>query len=192
MSLSKILGPTAARKPHKIVTLTPDDFADRYEGRPRSNVAIGLLMLGERDVDVARAQAAKHIADPTMFTTKDGGVTDEQARDEAYNDALVRWAVAKATCNPNDVSQPYFDMAEDTIAIALRPEAIRFLWDELILLSKGKGSVAPPATDEEIAAVVDMLDRGLIKSLAETNQVELRKLLAHVHAVLSVVDETDG
>jgi hypothetical protein len=188
MKLGAALG--TARRPPRTVTLRTADFADTYESKPKADVAIGLRALSERDLDTARAQAARLVSE--KYADKGDGVTDREACDEAFNDALMRWAVAKATCNPNDATAPYFDMAEDVIAIALTPEAIRMLWDQLVILMKGIASAVPEATDEEIVELAGMLDRGLLTELVDVQQTELRKLLAHVHAALAALEQNDG
>ncbi len=178
-----------ARKAPRVVVLDPDHFSDTFEAKPQQAVAVGLRLVGERDIDIARAQAARRVSE--MFSTSDDETTDETAKDEAYNDALMRWVVARATCKANDISAPYFDCAEDTIGVALTPAAIVKLWDELILLQKGKGSPSPPATDEEVRSLVDQLDRGLLSRLGGSQETEVRKLLAYCHAVLTATDD-DG
>lgn len=185
-AFSQVAGARASRPP-RIVTLRPDHYADTYADKPRSEVAVGLRLVSERDLDTARAQAASMVA--TMFLDNDDEVTDLVAQDEAYNAALIRWAIAKATCDPNDSSRPFFDMAEDVIGMALTTEALRFLWDELILLHKGKGSAAPPATDEELHKLAEHLDVGSMKLLDDATQLELRKLMAYALSVLALTDE---
>lgn len=180
MSFAKVLG--TARKPPRIVTLTPNDFADTYEYKPTADVAVGLRLLAERDIDDARRQAIRRI---DVLHRDDGSPIDEEARDEAYNDALMCWAVAKATCNVNDVTKPYFDLAEDLVSIALTPEAIRGLWDELVFLQRGKASTRPPAADDEIADLARLLEAGAVSLLGAVQQAEIRKLLAYARDVLS-------
>lgn len=180
---------TSTKKPPRIVTLSPHHFADTYESKPEVEVAIGLRLVSEHDLDVARAQAATKVV--TMFSDDEDAITDETARDEAYNDALVCWAVARATTNPNDVSRPYFDCAEDVLPTALTPQAIRFLWDELVRLQAGSGAITPPASDDEIESLFAMLKSGALTDLDDQQASELRKLLAYVHAVLRAVSVTN-
>jgi hypothetical protein len=166
---------SAARTPQRHVTLDPSAFADGWAEKPLEEVAIGLRLVGEDDVQAARVEAARLAIG--WYDDGEGGCVDEDARVEAYNDALVRWIVARGATDPNDVTQPYFAMAEETVRVALTSEGVRRIWDELVLLQIGAGVRMAPATDPDLARLARALP--FVGKLAEGPQAEVRKLLAH-------------
>lgn len=169
----------APRKPPRIVVLPPSAFAEDWPQRPASSVALGLRLVSERDLQVAMGEARKaaraHLIDEQLTEA------DRVVAWDAYNDAEVRYAMARATTDPNDVSRPYFLFAEDTIKLALTSEGIRRLWDEYVILSRSSGIDLPQAEDEELERLGRVLQRpGCLDSLEANVQKEVRKLCAHL------------
>lgn len=160
-------------QPPRVAILSPSAFADTWEAKPTADVAVGLRLLSERELQTAKAEASKTIE--RMYAGEDGEIFDQEKAVEAWNDALVRWAVAYATCDPNDVTKPYFDFAEDVIAAALTPEGIRRLWDEWRVLVEETSPLSPELDAEGIAALVDALPR--LETLSPNTQRRLRRLL---------------
>ena len=103
MKLASLL--KVSRKPGRTLVLPREVFADTYENRPDGDVCIGLRSLSERDMAGARNEAVKTAA--RCCTNEQGQVLDAEAFVDTYNDTLVRWAVAEAMCDPNDVSVPF-------------------------------------------------------------------------------------
>jgi len=170
-------GQPAQRIAPRVVVLSPGAFADDWPGKPRVDVAIGLRLISEGDKETARTEATRQAM--RFYEGRELECLDDVARDEAYNDGLMRYAVARATCNPNDLAQPYFEQAEDMVRIALTPEGVGRLWDELVILHKGSGVSLAPLEDERIGDLVAALKSGALRLLTPGSQAEVRKLLAY-------------
>ncbi|WP_394849702.1 hypothetical protein LZC95_19895 [Pendulispora brunnea] len=180
----------AAKRPRRCIVLSPAAFADTWSERPSEDVAVGLRLLAERDLQAAKLEASRWVE--RLYSRDDGTLRDPETATEAWNDALIRWACALAMCDPNDVTRPYFRAAEDTIAIALTPDAIRRVWDALEAFHAEESPVAPEATDDEIeelgwsllpleGVVARVLDRAramgpeaTVESIARALQQELQ------------------
>ncbi|WP_394847403.1 hypothetical protein LZC95_08050 [Pendulispora brunnea] len=141
-----------------MIVLPPSAFADRWEAKPDAAVAVGLRLLSERDIQVAKAESSKWV--DKMYSGADGVIRDVDKAVESWNDCLVRWACALGTCDPNDVTKPYFPAAEDVIGDALTSEGLRRIWDALELLHLEESPVAPEATDAEILALIGRIAEG--------------------------------
>lgn len=182
----------AATTPLRTVTLGPAAFADAWSDKPRGPVTIGLRFLSEQDIQAARAEAAKQ-AVGWYLDKNDSGCIDEDARADAFEDALLRWAVARGTCSPVDVRQPYFEAAEDTVRTALTSDGVRRIWDELVILHKGSGVGIEPATDNDLRLLCRIVTAGdALPGLAPGPAAEVRKLLAYcLHQLAPYAGDVD-
>jgi hypothetical protein len=124
-------------------------FADVWSGKPAGDVAIGLRVLSEADVQTARAEAAKLAVE---LHPEDG-----DDRIDAFNDALVRWAVARGTTDPNDVRRPYFEAAEDTVRDALTSHGALAVYEALERLTIETSPLEPPASNDDLHSLADVL-----------------------------------
>src|SRR5579859_883072 len=116
MKLSDVADPN--RPPRKVVVVSPDAFADEWARKPTADVAIGLRLLSESDVQAARGEAAQQAV--RWFADLEGECIDEDARTDPFNDGLIRHALARACTDPNNQSIAWFgEAAEDTVRVAL-------------------------------------------------------------------------
>jgi hypothetical protein len=170
----------AATRPPRVIVVPRAAFSDRWEGKPAADVAMGLQLLSDGDYQTARAEASKLAGELH---------TDEAGWLEAFHDALVRWAVAKATTDPNDVRRPYFQAAEDTVRDALTPLGARRIYDELERLTIETSPLEPEATEADLRALSLLLADAapLLASLARGEERALRRLLCHALDVLNGV-----
>lgn len=175
--------PTDAAAP-RVVTLKPSAFADTWKFKPATEVAVGLRLVSSEVVENARAVAAKQAYE--WHADKDTGrIRDPDAYAESYNDTLMRRVVARAACDVNDRSKPYFKAAEETVRAALTAEGVRRLWDELLILHAESSVAIALADDEDLARLARVLLRGrAIASLPESDRLEARTLLAYVLTML--------
>lgn len=176
------------RKAPRVVVLAPSAFADTWGKKPDGEVAIGLRLISSSEVQAAKGLAAQQVAKWYARPEGEQGLTDATTAEEAYNDAVVRHCVARATCRANDVEAPYFEMAEDTIREQLTEEAIRRLWDELLVLHASSGVAIHPASDEDIKRLARiLLDGSAFAAFAPDSDEsrELRTLFGHLVLVLT-------
>lgn len=160
--------------PPQTVVLEPHDFASEWEGRPVSSVAIGLRLVPNGVDETARAQAAQYAWE--LHPNRD----DVEERGNTFSDAVVRWLVAKCTCLPNSVDQPYFEMAEDTVKVALTSRGIRKIWDAYEQMLIEMGGLDGPISDPDLERLQALLASNALAMLPPNREVRARKLLAFV------------
>ena len=182
MSAFRDIRKATAPVPTSVVVLQPGHFADTWPQKPVEPVPVGLRLVSERDLQVARSEAAKRAwAD---FPEPD---QDEDDRTDAFNDALAAWVVACGTTQPDDATKPWLDMAHDNVQAALTSGGIHFLFDQLVALYTERSPLSPEATDGELVRLCDALHTGAAWSAANGNQVRhARRLLRRVMDLLSI------
>ena len=167
--------------PARHVILSPGAFADDWSGKPPVQVAIGLRLLSVLELAECRLEAEREAA----------GVYNEHSEDappiadviiEQYNEILLCEAAARCTCNPNDITKPYFDNASATVRVALTSEGLRKVWDEYLLFSVGCGAVTTPASDDDVKTLARGLRNEMVRAVLD---VEDRKLCAYLLEKLS-------
>jgi hypothetical protein len=181
----------ASRRPEAIIVLPPTAFSDEWKDRPTTDVAVGLLRLSERDEKISKEQARKIVARDHV---RDGKVVDQEQAIESYNDELIRYLMARAMCDPNDSSKPFFEFAEDLIHVALTTTGLHFVWDKWWVL-KLSGPTMPTAQDDDLRRLARILTRPEYMGRLGEAEVSARKLLAEVLAAfgqdLEAVEDTE-
>ena len=167
------------KKPDRIVVLPPELFAYNWHGRPKTEVAIGLRVISERDVQIGRAGASKYMV--AMYGTPEGKIRDPEQAFGCWNDTWLAYAIGRAACDPNDADKPYFTFGEEEASKALSSEGLRRLWDEYGLIARGTGERAMIG-DEELLPLARSLAN--VGALDEDKQREVRKHLAWVLEIL--------
>lgn len=122
----------------------------KWAARPLEEVCCGVRPLSGADDDYVRAAAASTAwkAFPGEFGDK-----DHVLRVDVFNDALMRVAITRATCDANDVRRPWDiwgGAPDDVIKVALTRDGVKALYDAIERVSLSLSPVAPRATDEEI------------------------------------------
>ena len=161
------------------VVLHPDDFASTWEKRPNQDVAVGLRLLPNGVDEIARREAARLAWEAVPRPE------DRDDRYTQYSEEIVRWLVAKATCDPNNVDEPYFEHAEDTIKEALTSSGIRKVFDAYERLVIETGFTDEPIQDNDIEELARLLATGALYQLAPAKQLRSRKLLSFVRSELA-------
>lgn len=165
------------RKPPGDVVVTPRVFDDTWDGRPKSAVCLGLRFVSDDDLQAGRQQAAKVANRLHPRATSDSPEALLWA--DAYHDALLRWIVARGTCDPNDVSRPWDGWRaapEDIAAIALTSEGAQYIFDAWERMRIATDPTIPAATDEELA-VLPARAAAKLSSLERAAAVRIRRLV---------------
>jgi hypothetical protein len=117
-------------------TLKPEAYLEEAEGKPLHEVLIGLRT--PNDEDYCKAQAAED--------------------DHAAMLAIVSVGI----CDPNDCrrSHPSFPFPDQQIPNQLKPQTIRYLFDQIERLHIESSPAVPLATDEELFLLGDALQNG--------------------------------
>lgn len=158
--------------PSKVVVVPRSAFNAEWEERPVSDAKMGLRLLSEKDVRDAHVISiayARRVCD------------DLDERRGIYADYLVRLAVARGTTNPNDAREPYFGaMAEDMVAVAMTPDGMLRVYEELVLHTSEQSPLLDDVTDEEIYDALERLD-----DAPEPVRARLRRVLGYVVRALT-------
>lgn len=173
-AFSKSLAESA--KPARVVVLPLSAWASDWHDRPSGEIAVGLRLLSEADTQVAIASAAREAREACPEAE-----ADSPELVDAYNAALMRWAVARATCDPNDAAKPWLDAAEDTIGHALTSAGLRRLWDELERATLEESVTTREASDLELVELAALLvSPDELSALPRADARRLRRLAAHL------------
>lgn len=163
-----------ARKllPGRVVDLAPEAWKEDWPGRPTTVVKVGLRRISDTAHQTARAEAAKYAV---MMHD------DVSGQYASYNDALMRWIIVYATCEPESVSSVFtsFQGSEDTVRDALTPAGIRYLWDQFERYHLETSPIVPEITDGDLKLLGERLASGrlLPPGMQAGAQARLRKLL---------------
>lgn len=169
----------------RVIMLPPSAWADHRTDKPREPVAIGIRLISEEDVQIARATAARIAVE--LVTV--GGEDDRVA---AYNDALCRVAAASGTCAPHDSEQAHFPLGELEIRERLTPEGVRRLYQEVEALHIASNPSLPEIDDEGLAHLFALLDRNAIDALPREEALRVRRLLELCRSELAEVDPLEA
>lgn len=165
----------------RVITLPPSAWADHRSDKPREPVPIGIRLISEEDVQIARSTAAK-------IATELVPVGGEDDRIAAYNDALCRVAAARGTCAPHDAEQSFFAMGELEIRERMTSEGVRRIWQEIEALHISGNPSLAEIDDEGLAHLFALLDRNAIDELPREDMLRVRRLLEICRSQLAEVD----
>lgn len=163
-------------RPIRVVAVPPSAFADSWRGKPAVDVAIGLRLISQADADRGQREAEREATGFYASLRETPLPQDPATATQVFNEAVVMHAVALGTCNPNNVTDPFFLAAQDTVKVALTPEGARRIYDELTILHQGSSPARHAATDAEARLLgrillsrsrLDDEDRKLIAYLLE-------------------------
>jgi hypothetical protein len=156
-------------EPIQVIVLQPSAWCATYGKRPTDEVAIGLRLPSERELQIAHAEASKEA------TAND---RDGEAAEFRFGEALVCWSLAAALCDVNDATKPYFECADEEVRQAFTPETLRHLWHELEQAQLAASPVRPGATDEEVEELAfRLVEDPTLESLPAGRGARVRRLL---------------
>jgi hypothetical protein len=164
------------RKPARTLVIPVTMFADDWYGRPTASIAVGLRLLSEHDLEVATACAHRFVAD-----MQDPERPENRLYEEVFGARLAAEAVARAICDPNDVSMSHsvFPASEDTIPTALTPKGIEHVWAALERMHIELNPALLPIRDPGVRLLRAHLRAGSLDRLGEAG-LGIRKLLTVV------------
>ena len=172
-----------ARLPPDAVTVPLGAFSPEWEERPTGDVCMGLRPVPPRDLEDAR-KAAADVA-TKLYPEAQRGEPHMSLWMDHYHDMLLRSIVARGTCDPNDVTQPWEGWRADPDDIArmvLTTDGAQFLFDAWERMRASCNVATKPATDEELIELITLLPT--VDGLGRTRALRARRLLAHCLAEL--------
>ncbi len=170
----------------RTLVLPPSIFASEWPGRPKEPVVVGLRLLPDAEEQTARAEAVKL----ALELHPEG----DDAWVEAYNDALLRWIVARGICDPNDLTQPtqIFPMAEDQVRQALTSSGVRYVFDAIERLQLETSPAYAEASEDELWELIHRLEADPdLGMLERPSRARALRLLRYVLLELQAVDPSD-
>lgn len=168
-------GAGVPQPPPRTLPLPPSVWASDWRERPSEVVVVGLRLLADAEEQTARAEATRFALE--LHPEADEGFV------EAYNDALIRWLVARGICDPNDVRRPYplLPMAEDQVRGALTGAGLRFIFDALEALQIETSPLYQEADDDELHVLAELLSADEpLAALSGAEERRARRLLRFV------------
>lgn len=176
-----------ATAPPETIVVPVFAFADTWNEKPKTEVCMGLRLIAEKDLQIARSQAAELAS--TLHKPSEAKALEHifQLWSDAYHDALIRWIVARGTCDPNDVGKDWEGWAaapEDLTREALTADGAGMIFDrwERMRIATNPGIL--PLRDAElpdlIAALSTFATSGKLTALSGGRGTRLRRLLRFV------------
>jgi hypothetical protein len=103
---------------------------------------------------------------------------DEKNWIDCFNDTLMRLYVARGTCQPDDVSAPFWDVADENVKLALSEVGVQLLWEAYDAFRVGEDPLETEATDDELTELADVLLDGEVWGRLElVDAARARRLL---------------
>jgi hypothetical protein len=169
---------TDTRPAPRTVTLAPEDFAESWRARPTTAIVLGIRVPSERDFRAADFEAAK------LDTP------------EAYNQKAMDIIVSRGICDPNDILAEHsvFPVAEETLPAALKPRAIKRVFDEIERLGVDQSPIYEEASPSDMADLWSFLSMdepftGMSDVDAARCRRYLKFALEHFQAVETEADD---
>lgn len=175
---------TRSRKPAAIVVLGPKHFSPAWQDLPEADVAVGIRLLSEDDVQQVKAAAAKN-ARAYYPEVED----DDELLNDCFKDELIKLCVARAACNANDAADPYFVAPDEMVGEAFLPSTIRRLWDELERCTIATSPVLPPADADAVEALRRLLKANVQDKLTDAARLRALKLVRFLADELGAAEE---
>jgi hypothetical protein len=159
------------------VTVSPEEFSDTWEKRPKSPVVIGLKALSPNDESVARVDASRIMQDRCSNSS------DEQLWIDEYNAAFAAAVIGNAICDANNTTQwpKELPFPQQTITEALIVPAIHRLFNEYSSKLTALSPATPVVTNEEIDELLEELDE--LDELEPEKAAKVRRLIYRAYEV---------
>jgi hypothetical protein len=175
--------PGAARKPSRVVTLGVEAFAQTIDER-LEGCRIGIRLISEEDVQQARAEAAQ------IAENLHPGPAISDDKIAAFNDALMRLAVARSACKPDDITEPFFALGELEVRHKLTSQTVLRLWTELDSLHVASSPSIPAIDEEGFGHLLAMWGRSdIIEHMESGEALRVRRLLEAARQAMADAEE---
>lgn len=158
----------------KVIPLSPSAWEDTWTHRPVDTVAVGLRSISLKDYQQAYNEAAKWCAENApsddIFVFRDNIKMRMQV-----------WVVARCTCDPNDIKQGYFQRGDEEVEEALRPDGVKYIYNEFETLVLEESPLQPLANDDEVFDLITILAANeKLPALPDSKQARCRRLIRHL------------
>lgn len=177
--------------PPSVIVVPPEAFASTWSDRPDEDVTIGLRFVPDAQLEDARVEAYRRAE--RLFPKHEANAEANQLFIATFQDTLLRWIIARGTCDPNNVHKPWYawSAAPEDIVVeqALTDQGAQLIFDawERMRLAANIGLAV--ATDADLALLPELLTRlPAMAEVSRTRALRLRRLLRFVLEELESVE----
>jgi hypothetical protein len=179
------------RQPPDVVRVPPNAFSSTWSERPGEDVAIGLRFVPDADLEDARVEAYRRAE--RLFPEHDKSDSANDMFVASFQDALMRWVIARGTCDPNDVTKPWYAWSETTddivVEVALTDHGAQLIFDAWERMRIAGNIGLAVASDADLALLPEMLARlPAMGAVSRTRELRVRRLLRFVLEELEAVE----
>lgn len=169
--------------PPDTVVVPPEAWASSWEDRPEEDVCLGLRFVADADLEDARVEAYRR-AD-RLFPDHEKSPEATELFVASFQDGLLRWVIARGTCDPNNVAKTWegWEAAPEDIAVevALTDVGAQYIFDAWERMRIQANIGLPTATDADLLLLPVLLARlPLVAARSKTQALRLRRLLRFV------------
>lgn len=178
-------------RPPSHVIVPPDAFASEWVDRPDEDVCIGLRFVPDAELEDARVEAFRRAS--TLVPEHHTSPESTEVFIASFQDALMRWIIARGTCDPNNVHKPWYAWAaapEDIVVEqALTDHGAQLIFDAWERMRIEANIGLPEATDADLRLLPELIARlPALTAASRTRALRLRRLLRFVLEELETVD----
>lgn len=179
------------RQPPGHVNVPPEAWSSQWSERPTEEVCIGLRFVPDQELEDARVEAIRRAK--ALFPDHARSELEKEQFEQSFLDTLVRWVIARGTCDPNDVSKPWdgwADAPEDIcVEVALHDLGAQLIYDKWEEMRIAADIALPAATDADLALLPALLARlPALAKKSKASEQRLRRLLRFVLEELEGVE----
>ncbi len=166
-------------RPPGDVVVPPEAWASTWTDRPVEPVCVGLRFVAEGDLQDARVEAFRRAS--RLYPDHEKTARGAELWEQTFKDGLVRWVVARGTCDANDVNSPWegWQAAPEDMALEVLSDlGAQLIFDawERMRVAADIGLVA--ASDEELLLLPDLVRRlPSLERLSPARALRVRRFL---------------
>lgn len=165
------------------VVVPPEAWSSAWPDRPEEEVCIGLRFVPDVELEDARVEAYRRAEG--LFPDHKSSPHVRDLFVASFNDTLVRWIIARGTCDPNNVHKPWelwADAAEDiAVEQALTDLGAALIFDAWEQMRIASDIALPVASDEDLSLLPELLTRlPILSENSRAREQRCRRLLRFV------------
>jgi len=169
--------------PPSNVVVPPEAWSPHWGDRPEEDVCIGLRFVADGDLEDARVEAYRRAE--RLFPDHEKTTAGTELFITSFQDGLVRWVIARGTCDPNNIGKAWegWEAAPEDIAVeqALTDQGAQLIYDAWERMRIQANIGLPTATDADLLLLPELLKRlPRMATVSHTRALRLRRLLRFV------------
>lgn len=157
-AFSKIEASAQVAAPGDVVPIPPSAFRPTWKERPKGDSQIGLRLVSDGDIELGRARAGRRAFELHPKARSDSA--DLTVWWEAHNDELMRWIIARGTCDPKNVAKAWSGWAaapEMMVRDVLTPDGVKLIFDAWERMRIASDPSIRPVLDAEMPDMAEAI-----------------------------------